>query len=212
MNTPSSPAKPSYPWVRIPEFAVLVILTVVWDLYTKWWAFETYGLPMGYELWWSGFWGEFSITTNLNHGALWGFGQGKSYIFASLSSLVLIGVPYYLFGVGVAKSHWLNIALGFVTGGTIGNLYDRLGMHGIRDAEGKLQYAVRDFLHFDFRIYDYPIFNFADSFLVTGVIMMMIYFIFLEPAPIDSKPKQSTPPNPEPNPLQPSNPVQSPIP
>jgi signal peptidase II len=62
-----------------------------------------------------------------------------------------------------------------VSGGALGNCYDRLGLHGEHfpgDHEPAL--AVRDFLRFRFGTYDYPIFNIADSFLVAGAIMLMI--------------------------------------
>ena len=59
--------------------------------------------------------------------------------------------------------------------GTMGNLYDRLGLHGWKDAQGPV-YAVRDFL--DFVFFDggfhWATFNFADSYLVTGAIMLIL--------------------------------------
>jgi signal peptidase II len=53
--------------------------------------------------------------------------------------------------------------LGFLMGGIIGNLADRL-----------LFGYVKDFLNFYIIGYDYPVFNIADIFIVTGVIMLII--------------------------------------
>jgi len=66
--------------------------------------------------------------------------------------------------------------------GTLGNLYDRLGLHGCVRPDGSAIYGVRDFLAFTFGTYHYPIFNAADCFLVTGAIMLAIQSFRAEPA------------------------------
>ena len=57
-----------------------------------------------------------------------------------------------------------------------GNLYDRLGLHGWKDANGQI-YGVRDFLDFVFFNggFHWATFNFADSYLVTGAIMLVLH-------------------------------------
>ena len=120
-------------------------------------------------------WGKdvFRLMTSFNHGALWGMGQGYSPVFALLSIVAAVAVVVWLFFARGAQSLWLTISLSFVMAGTLGNLYDRLGMHGLRhELTGEIQYAVRDFLYFE--IINWPIFNFADTFLVTGAIMLVI--------------------------------------
>ena len=78
-----------------------------------------------------------------------------------------------------------SIETGFVTAGALGNLYDRLGLHGWRDEDGAV-YAVRDFLYFRFfETFDWAIFNFADSFLVTGAIMLVLHSLKQEHAAAD---------------------------
>jgi signal peptidase II len=65
--------------------------------------------------------------------------------------------------------------LGQVAGGTLGNLYDRLGLHGVSfPGESRPALAVRDFLHFMFGTFDWAIFNLADSFLVVGAAMLFV--------------------------------------
>ncbi|MBL8814541.1 MAG: signal peptidase II, partial [Planctomyces sp.] len=111
---------------------------------------------------------------SLNEGALWGMGQGFAPVFALLSVIALVGIVYWLFFKGAAQSAWLTTALGLVTGGTLGNLYDRLALHGVAfPNRTEPAQAVRDFLHFIIGSFDWPIFNLADSFLVIGAMMMM---------------------------------------
>ncbi len=170
------------PLLHYAVFFVMSPVLLAWDLYSKWYVFET----LGYEHrqsgpWFAGLWGKetFRLMTSFNHGALWGMGQGLSFIFALLSVVAVLAVLYWLFLARGAKSLWLTVALSLVMGGTLGNLYDRLGLHGLRDeVSGQIYYAVRDFLFFrinlGFMVYEWPIFNFADTFLVTGAIMLLI--------------------------------------
>lgn len=80
----------------------------------------------------------------------------------------------------VCGRRWLSR---LVSGGTLGNLYDRLGLHGVQPPGAtKPALAVRDFLHFQFGNYDYPIFNIADSCLVAGAIMLMLQSLKSVPA------------------------------
>ena len=170
------------PVSRYVVFGGLSLATLAWDLYSKWLVFNTLGFPHRQsESWLVWLWGPdvFRLMTSFNHGALWGMGQGLSGLFAGLSVLAAGGVIYWLFIAKGARSWWLTVALAFVLSGTLGNLYDRLGLHGLRDPEtGFIEYAVRDFLYF--QLINWPIFNFADSYLVTGAIMLMIQSIWME--------------------------------
>ncbi len=164
------------PILHYVVFFVLSINLLVWDLYSKWHVFSTLGFEHRQsESWFVWLWGKdvFRLMTSFNHGALWGMGQGYSAVFAILSVVAAVAVIYWLFLARGAQSLWLTVALAFVLAGTLGNLYDRLGLHGLRDdLTGQIQYAVRDFLYF--QIIEWPIFNFADTFLVTGAIMLLI--------------------------------------
>ena len=60
--------------------------------------------------------------------------------------------------------------------GTLGNLFDRLGLHGLKDLRGETVYAVRDFLDFWFFNdgFHWATFNFADMYLVVGACMLVL--------------------------------------
>jgi len=102
-------------------------------------------------------------------------GQEYTWLFAGLSLAAVVGIPVWLFGFSAARSLWLTIALALILGGTLGNLYDRIGLHGCRDAHGAPIAAVRDFLLFTFGTFHWPVFNFADVFLVTGASMLVAH-------------------------------------
>ncbi len=120
-------------------------------------------------------WMKFRLLTSFNRGALWGLGQEYTWLFAGLSVAAVVGIPVWLFGFAAARSLWLTVALALILGGTLGNLYDRIGLHGCRNSDGARVLAVRDFLLFTFGSFHWPVFNFADVFLVTGASMLIVH-------------------------------------
>lgn len=172
------------PWNRYVAFGLLVVVGVASDLISKEMTFRALGCPGRSEWEWQiPDVVRFVIQTNLNFGALWGIGQGFAWLFATLSVVAIAGVLTFLFWMKQARSWWLTIALGLVLSGALGNLYDRLGLHGMVNQDGTPAYAVRDFLYFRFfETFDWAIFNLADTYLVTGAIMLAIYSFKAEPA------------------------------
>jgi signal peptidase II len=102
-------------------------------------------------------------------------GQDYTWLFAGLSMAAVVGIPVWLFGFSAARSLWLTVALALILGGTLGNLYDRIGLHGCRNIDGTPLPAVRDFLLFTFGTFYWPVFNFADVFLVSGASMLVVH-------------------------------------
>ena len=82
---------------------------------------------------------------------------------------------------------WVGFLSPCITGGILGNLYDRLGIpslqwHAPLGREGDPVYAVRDWIHFRLDgVIDWPIFNLADSFLVLGA-GLLLFLSFFPPA------------------------------
>jgi signal peptidase II len=120
-------------------------------------------------------WVTFRLLTSFNPGALWGVGQKHTSLFAALSFCAVIGIPVWLFCFKAAGSMWLTVALALIFGGTLGNLYDRVGLHGCADSQGTPVLAVRDFLLFEFGSFHWPVFNLADVSLVTGASMLIVH-------------------------------------
>ncbi len=111
-------------------------------------------------------------------------GAGWGVLFVSLSFVALLGIGYWVWRGGAAADGLLCLALGLVTGGILGNLYDRLGFPGLTWPPLRNVYAVRDFIHVQYDKYewaDWPIFNLADSFLVCGVGLLIFHAYVWEP-------------------------------
>src|SRR3569623_2098095 len=141
------------------------------DLATKDWVFSALGAPGG-RTWWlcEGYCG---FQTSLNQGALFGMGQGKVWLFASLSVAAAAFILYWLFVAGAARDRLLTIALGCVMGGILGNLYDRLGLWSLPGFPGLRIYAVRDWILFQYQAWVWPNFNLADRLLVCGAALLV---------------------------------------
>ena len=148
------------------------------DLLSKEWVFAWRGLPGQLPPWWV-IEPYVGIETAVNQGALFGMGQGQGWLFAILSILALAGICVWLFVFQAAQSKWLSVAMGLVTGGIIGNLYDRLGIPNLPD---ELRGGVRDWILFKYQQYIWPNFNIADSVLVVGAIMLAIHSLFMTPS------------------------------
>ncbi len=174
---------------RYIAFALIAVLGLAIDLGSKTIVFgQLGGIGVAgddvYEF--LGGWSTFRLFTSINHGALWGIGQGMTWLFALLSVVAVGGVITWLFVYRAAQSLWLTVSLALIMAGTLGNLYDRAGLHGLVgvDANGDptVLYGVRDFLLFTFGSFHWPVFNFADVFLVTGAIMLGIQSLRVETA------------------------------
>lgn len=147
------------------------------DLASKSWIFGRLGMPDG-KTWW--IWPEvFGFQTSLNEGALFGLGQGMVVVFTVLSVVAAVGILAWLFGFGAARDWLLCVALACVMAGILGNLYDRLGLHGLTWLHawgphelGDPVHAVRDWVLVMIGRWHWPNFNVADSLLVCGAAML----------------------------------------
>jgi signal peptidase II len=107
------------------------------------------------------------FQTTVNHGAVFGIYQGMAFYFL-LFSLFAMAMILWVFATS-RRSHWIvHIALGMITAGALGNLYDRAMFNG-----------VRDMLRFYVNWYPY-IFNIADVMLCIGVPLLMLRWLFVK--------------------------------
>ena len=111
--------------------------------------------------------GFFYLTLLYNRGAAWSILSGNRWFLVIVSTAATIGfIVYYLKRLNNSKTVLL-LGLSLIIGGTFGNLIDR-ALYG----------QVVDFLDFIIIGYNYPVFNFADTFLVIGMGLLVIAIYF----------------------------------
>lgn len=107
----------------------------------------------------------FYITYYENTGAAWGIFKDARLLFIIVTIIGCLAMFYVFFK---STNKLLKLTLCFICAGAIGNLIDRV-------VTGR----VVDFLDFYIFGYDFPIFNIADSFIVIGSILLIVYMLFI---------------------------------
>lgn len=112
----------------------------------------------------------FRITYVTNTGAAFGLFRGWGNIFVVIAIIVIVMIVFYTHSL--PDGQWLmRVALGLQLGGASGNLVDRLRYQG----------SVVDFIDLNFwPLRDWPVFNVADSSIVSGVILLALLMLWEE--------------------------------
>jgi signal peptidase II len=88
------------------------------------------------------------------------------------------------------QSKWLTYTLGMISGGILGNLYDRLGFWWDDHLPVEWKSGVRDWILFRIEgvpLFDpWPNFNIADALLVIGAAMLFYHSLVLDPPQSDA--------------------------
>lgn len=162
---------------RSKGFWLLVVALVVLDLVTKSWAFDSLGER---EIRWvAGEW--LGLQRLLNPGGVFGIAQGATTILTVIR-IFAVGLLIWLVAQQARTNRRGVFTLSLLTAGAVGNLYDNLGAFtGWADGSGH----VRDFVRFDLGpapdwfpeklwLFDpWPIFNFADSCITVGFLLLL---------------------------------------
>lgn len=110
----------------------------------------------------------FNLVTAWNTGISFSmFNDGGIYGVIGLSLLALVIVGILLFWLYNETNTLLQIFIGFIIGGAIGNVIDRIRFG-----------AVFDFLDFHWGESHWPAFNMADSFICIGAVLMLLSGFF----------------------------------
>jgi signal peptidase II len=104
-----------------------------------------------------------------NRGAAFSLFQGGTALFLVVSVLSIVMVAYFHRTLG-GRSPWLHAVLGIILGGTLGNFIDRLR-----------QGYVTDWISVGFGDARWPTFNVADSSVVVGIGILVIYLFLTSP-------------------------------
>lgn len=160
-------------------FLAVLSVGLIADLVTKSAIFSEHHSTRDHDVsfWWID--GVFGIQTSFNGGALFGMFQGGSFWLAGLSFVALGGVLIWLFYYRLAHSLFLTVTFAMISGGILGNLYDRMGFGFAESHPVETQYHVRDWIHFRLAgvpwFDPWPNFNIADSLLVVGAAMLFAF-------------------------------------
>ena len=111
------------------------------------------------------------LVIRFNRGAAFSMFQGRTGLLLAVSGLALL-VVLGLFLFTSARQRLLQIALGLLTAGILGNLYDRLSLHHPEIHER----GVRDWIEVVIPVINYrwPAFNVADSLLCIAVGLIVL--------------------------------------
>jgi signal peptidase II len=155
---------------RLP-YLVLVVATLLLDRWTKSLIHARFNLYDSISV----IDGLFNITYVRNTGVAFGIfssvsSPAKALLLSLFTAVAAVVVVVYSIR-SPAGNRMLQVALGFILGGALGNLYDRL-TYGY----------VIDFLEFHYRNYHWPSFNVADAAISTGVVLLAIEIIRNEAA------------------------------
>jgi len=104
----------------------------------------------------------FSLSYIKNEGIAFGlFSNHGQWLI--ITSLLTIGIILFFLVRLKNITLWLASSFGLILGGAMGNLWDRVCSGG-----------VIDFIDIGFKSYRWPAFNFADSVICIGVLMLLL--------------------------------------
>lgn len=104
----------------------------------------------------------FRFTLAKNTGIAWSLFSNDTVIITIVTMIIIFFfIKYILDNKNGNKLY--NVCYAMILGGAFGNLFDRVF----------LGYVI-DFLDFNIFGYDYPIFNLADTFIVCGIIIILV--------------------------------------
>lgn len=143
----------------------------------------------------------FYINYVKNNGVAFGFEftsnpTANLIIQLAIASIVLTAFIIIIIKVKSFKNNkWFMISMALLIGGLLGNVIDRIfyPTHSVTDFLSFIIYYPW-FVNGKLTMCSFPfaVFNIADTWLTVGVIMMIIYLIFIEPKREKAKAKEET--------------------
>ncbi|MFH1962508.1 MAG: signal peptidase II [bacterium] len=146
--------------VRILPFVVMVIVVIL-DRITKFFVLSA--MKEGESI---SIWHDFCCLSYIKNQGI-AFGLFPAYKnFFIVTTIIIVCILLY-FWKSISKNNlWLQIAIGFILGGALGNLWDRIAFG-----------SVIDFIDIGYLNHRWPAFNLADSMICIGVGMTFIDFM-----------------------------------
>jgi signal peptidase II len=167
------------------RFLIITVLVILADQLSKTLAIRL--LPPGESIPVLG--DFFRLTLVLNPGGVFGSKLG-SQNFYTLISILAIGVILWFILRTRAKENNLMTGLCLVLGGAVGNLIDRFRFGEVVDFLDfdffNINLSSKPILFFKFpgfSIDRWPVFNLADSFVLIGMVLVIIHLLFFKESP-----------------------------
>ncbi len=110
--------------------------------------------------------GLLDFTHVHNTGGPWSMFDSAPYIFIIMTVIILSAGIWY-FKKNPPKHSLEKLSVCLIAGGALGNFADRI-----------IRGYVVDMI--DVNLFDYPVFNVADCFIVIGAILLCVYILFLD--------------------------------
>lgn len=143
---------------------ILATFVILIDQFTKWWIVGKVMQPVR-TIYFNEY---FNVVLAWNNGISFGLFNNDGDINALIFSLLAIAIVIFLIRLlSKAETKKLAVGLGLIIGGALGNVIDRY-IYG----------AVIDFLDFHINEYHWPAFNFADSCITIGAILLLVDSLF----------------------------------
>ena len=179
--------------LKRPWFWLFVIALITIDLISKSWVFSSIGETQ------TAVWGEWlSFYCIRNGGGIWGYGNGSAWVTPVLTVVRVIAVvALILFVRKQQDSNFMGLfTLGLLVAGAVGNLYDNLSAWLPWPGDGK----VRDFIMvyiaepswwpIGWPLDPFPVFNFADSCISVGFVLLITGLSRLHFQPVKEQAKK----------------------
>lgn len=151
------------------QFAALLlaVLLVGIDQFTKWLVYTNMEKNTAINLIKFGDTEVLNLYYCTNEGAAFSMMENKTFFLVAVTSIVIIALIVGLLTKKIRRAPYV-VSVALIIGGGLGNLVDRLFNNG----------SVVDFI--DFRLINFPIFNFADICAVVGGILLCLFVVIDE--------------------------------
>lgn len=161
-KTKEKTADTVHTWKTFIPDAVTVLILIIFDQLTKWFAVKTLGNGQNIVL----IPGVLELTFVKNRGAAFGILQNAQILFFLITAAAFIAIGFVLLRLP-AQNRFLpvRICLLMILAGAAGNFIDRV----------YLSY-VRDFIYFS--LIDFPVFNVADIYITCATFAMVLLMMF----------------------------------
>ncbi len=119
----------------------------------------------------------FDLTYLENDGAIFGSMSGQRWFLIGFTAIVIAAGIFAMFKF-LKRSKLLSIAVSLFVAGGIGNIIDRIRFGYVVDM-------------FEFKLFKFAIFNFADICVTVAFVLLLVYGIFIDPK-IEKRLKQES--------------------